>query len=225
MIAYFDAHCDTIYRCLETGTDISLSFGAELAQKQFFADCQSLRKNSGHIDLARARNFTRYAQFFALFYDAHDAPKEGMWYKCQQLHTYFLREMEQNADLITHCCTGAEIDSANRLGKCAAVLSVEGADLLECQIERIETVANWGVRLLNPVWNRANILCGTNCEDTGRGLSSYGHDFVRELERYNIYTDVSHISDAGFWDIIHMTQNPLWPVILMPELCASTRVI
>ena len=209
MISYFDAHCDTIYRCAETGADISLDFGAADAQREFFADCRCLRKNDGHIDLERAKKFARYAQFFALFYDANDAPSEGMWYKCQQLRDCFLREMAANEDLICHCRTGAEIDAAAQVGKCAALLSIEGADLLECDIRRIETAAQWGVRFLNPVWNRANRLSGTNMEEPERGLSPAGKDFIRELENHGIYADVSHISDAGFWDMIHMAQKPV----------------
>ncbi len=209
MISYFDAHCDTIYRCWETGERISLEFGDIEAQRKYFADCACLRENKGHIDLVRAQRLERYAQFFALFYDANDAPKEGMWIQCQRLYDCFLREMAANADLICQCRTGAEVDAANRAGKCAAVLSIEGADLLECDIDRIATAADWGVRFLNPVWNRANVLSGTNLEDTERGLSQTGKDFVRELEAHNIYTDVSHISDAGFWDILHMTKKPV----------------
>ena len=209
MISYFDAHCDTVYRCWETGERISLEFGDAEEQRKYFADCECLRKNKGHIDLVRGEKFERYAQFFALFYDANDAPEDGMWAQCQRLHDCFLREMGENPDRILHCRTGEEVDRATTAGKCAAILSVEGADLLECKAERIETAANWGVRFLNPVWNRANILSGTNMEDTSRGLSQRGKDFIRKLEAHHIYADMSHISDAGFWDTIHMTQKPV----------------
>ena len=71
------------------------------------------------------------------------------------------------------------------------------ADLLECDIDRIPEAARWGVKLLNPVWNRANVLSGTNAEDKERGLSEKGRDFIRALESSAIYADVSHLSDAG----------------------------
>ena len=187
MISYFDAHCDTVSRCLETG--------------------ESLCRNSGHIDLCRTKCFARYAQFFALYADAAETP--DLWVRCKELHDCFLREMAENAGCIMPCRTGAEVDAANRAGKCAAILSIEGADLLECKIERIETAASWGVRLLNPVWNRANVLSGTNLEDSERGLSPYGREFIREMEANNIYADVSHISDAGFWNILRMAKKPV----------------
>ena len=70
-------------------------------------------------------------------------------------------------------------------------------------------MAQWGVRLLNPVWNRANVLSGTNAEDPERGLSAKGRDFIRALEEYGIYPDVSHLSDAGFWDLVHIARRPI----------------
>ena len=187
MISYFDAHCDTVSRCLETG--------------------EGLCRNGGHIDLWRAKCFARYAQFFALYADAAETP--DLWGRCKELHDCFVREMAENANCVKQCRTGIEVDAVTAAGKCAAILSIEGADLLECQIDRIKTAADWGIRFLNPVWNRANILSGTNMEDTSRGLSPYGREFIREMEANRIYADVSHISDSGFWDILRMTRRPV----------------
>ena len=65
------------------------------------------------------------------------------------------------------------------------------------------------MRLLNPVWNRANVLSGTNAEEPERGLSAEGRDFIHALEEYGIYPDVSHLSDAGFWDLVHIARRPI----------------
>ena len=209
-IPYFDAHCDTIYRCLMTGGEVTLDFGEDAEeQKRFFAKCGCLRENEGHIDLMRGRQFARYGQFFALFFDAADAPEDGMWAQCRRLHDCFVQEMETNADLICHCRTGAQIDRAVKNGKMAALLSMEGADLIECDVHKLQTAADWGVRFLNPVWNRANALSGTNSQERERGLSDKGRDFIRQMERCGIYADVSHLSDRGFWDLCRMTARPI----------------
>lgn len=209
-IPYFDAHCDTIYRCMMTGGEVTLDFGEDAEeQKRFFAKCGCLRENEGHIDLMRGRQFARCGQFFALFFDAADAPEDGMWAQCRRLHDCFVQEMETNADLICHCRTGAQIDRAVKNGKMAALLSIEGADLIECDVHKIKTVADWGVRFLNPVWNRANALSGTVSEEPERGLSDKGRDFIRQMERCGIYADVSHLSDRGFWDMCRMTARPI----------------
>ena len=209
-IPYFDAHCDTIYRCLMTGGEVTLDFGEDAEeQRRFFAKCGCLRENEGHIDLMRGRRFARFGQFFALFFDAADAPEDGMWAQCRRLHDCFAREMAANADLICHCRTGAEIDRAVKNGKMAALLSMEGADLIECDVHKLQTAADWGVRFLNPVWNRANALSGTVSEEPERGLSDKGRDFIRQMERCGIYADVSHLSDRGFWDLCRMTTRPI----------------
>lgn len=210
-IPYFDAHCDTIYRCEENGRfGAALEMEADPAKQQaYYAACGCLRENGGHIDLVRGRDFARYGQFFALYWDAKNAPAGGMFAQCQRLHNRFLREMDENRDCITHCRTGVEVDEAVRRGKMAALLSIEGADLLDCEERNLETARSWGVRLLNPVWNRANSLCGTNCEEPDRGLSQKGKRFVRQMEEMDIYPDMSHISDAGFWDVIKTAQGPV----------------
>lgn len=210
MIPYFDAHCDTVYRCLETGETSALDYGdSREEQCRYYAASDHLRRNGGHFDLERSRQFSRCAQFFALFHDAAEAPADGLWAQCRRMHDFFLREMVDNADIVCHCRTGWEVDEAAAAGKTAALLSMEGADLIDCDVHKVETVAHWGVRLLNPVWNRANVLSATNAEDPERGLSAEGRDFIRALEEYGIYPDVSHLSDAGFWDLVHIARRPI----------------
>ena len=125
------------------------------------------------------------------------------------LHQRFLREMEENRERILPCRTGAEVDEAVRQGKAAALLSIEGAELLTCDPGRVAQAAQWGVRIINPVWNRTNALSGTNLEDPDRGLSAQGRDFICEMEGCGIYADVSHLSDPGFWDLVRMAHRPI----------------
>ncbi len=189
-IPYFDAHCDTIHRCLRTGAQ--------------------LQENDGHLDLRRASAFGRFAQVFALFQDPEEVPQGStMVREGQLLHQKFLREMEQNRNVIVPCRTGAEVDRAAADGKMAALLSIEGAELLDCRIDRLDMARDWGVRLLNPVWNHANRLSGSNAELPEQGLTSYGRDFARRMEDCGIYPDVSHISDPGFWDLVRLARGPV----------------
>lgn len=189
MIPYFDAHCDTISYCLESG--------------------EPLRVNGAQLDLRRGGHFSKRAQVFALFHDAAHAPSDGMWAQCKRLYDCFCREMAANADLAAPCRSGVEIDATVAAGKTAALLSIEGADLLCCEISRINTVKSWGVKLINLTWNRANSLAGSHREEPERGLSRAGRDFVRTLEACGIYADVSHLSDRAFWDLVEMAHRPV----------------
>ena len=188
-IPYFDGHCDTIYECMGKG--------------------RSLRENSGHVDLMRGQRYGRRAQFFALFDNVRELPEGTAWTKLCQMHDWFCAQAAENADVMALCRTGAEVDAAAAQHKTAALLSIEGADLLDCDMAHLETAASWGVRLLNPVWNNANALCGTCAQEPERGLSARGVEFVARMEELGIHTDVSHISDAGFWDVLRRTKRPV----------------
>lgn len=204
MIPYFDAHCDTIHRCV-----VEARPDQPEAVQAYWNAVQGLRQNGGHVDLLRGGRFARYAQFFALYHNPDFAPEDGMWAMCRRLHDRFLAEMEANADLVRHCRTGEEVRAAVADGKIAALLSVEAADLLECEANRVAEAASWGVRLCNLTWNVPNAISGTNCRESERGLSLRGRDFVRALEEHGIYADVSHLSDPGFWDLIRMARRPV----------------
>lgn len=207
-IPYFDAHCDTIWRCMVT--EPVEGYGeTEEEQRAYFQSGGSLRKNGGHVDLERSRGFARRGQFFALYDDVKALPDGTAWRRCREMHDWFLRQLAENGDMAALCRTGAEADAAAQDGKVAAFLSVEGADLLDCKVENLYTAADWGVRFINPVWNNANALSGSCADDPDRGLSPKGRDFIREMGRLGVYADVSHLSDPGFWELFRMTERPI----------------
>ena len=150
--------------------------------RAFYDTAGNLRRSGGHIDLERAGGFARYAQFFALY---------------------------QSPQLVPEGSSMPEVDEAVRQGKAAALLSIEGAELLDCDIRRLDTAYDWGVRLLNPVWNYANRLSGSNAQQPEQGLTAYGRDFLQRMEELSIYVDVSHLSDAGFWDVVRLSRRPV----------------
>ena len=203
-IPYFDAHCDTIWRCMAaSGGDDGAGLPPTLQTGS------GLLRNEGHVDLTRDALFARRGQFFALYDDVKRLPDGTAWRRCCQMHDWFTAQLAENSGRIALCRSGAEADAAVAAGKTAAFLSVEGADLLDCGIEQLQTAAGWGVRLVNMVWNHANVLGGSCADDPDRGLSPQGRDFLRELERLGVYADVSHLSDPGFWDVFRMTERPM----------------
>lgn len=189
MIELFDAHCDTILRCYQEGVH--------------------LRENSGHIDLNRTRKFGRYAQFFATFGSPEDMPDRSLWEVFQEETALFFRELEENADWVSLCRDGKEAENAFSTGRCAAFLSAEGAELLDCDISKLRRAYEMGVRAVNLTWNHPNALSGTNAEEQDRGLSRQGREFVREMNRLGVVVDVSHLSDPGFWDVMEISTRPV----------------
>lgn len=188
-IPYFDAHCDTISRCTSEGLP--------------------LRKNIFHLDLERLSRFSRSAQVFAMFADKNAFPTGALFSQCQNMHDTFRRELAKNADILTFCPAGQGVTQANQEGKIAALLSIEGGELLNCDPANLELAASWGVRCINLTWNHRNALAGSHMDAPERGLSDVGRTWIRESRRLGILADVSHLSDPAFWDIIEMTEQPV----------------
>lgn len=184
----FDGHCDTL---------LALHFSG--------APAGALRENSLHVDLRRTEGWDAYAQQFAIFATPEMTP-DGDGFTI--LYSRFLRELEANADRIAFCRSRSEAGQAQQAGKVAAFLSVEGAEVLGCSEARLEEAYEKGVRSLCLTWNRPTPLCGSCVADTDRGLSLAGRDYVRLAQTLGIVPDVSHLSDAGFWDLEKLVQGP-----------------
>lgn len=185
----FDGHCDTILKCyLEGG---------------------GLRRQTGHLDLERRRGKGRWAQFFATFGSPEDMPGRSLWEVFLEEYALFRSEMDANADLVTFCRTGAEAEAAFAAGKTAAFLSAEGAELLDCDLDKLRLAHRMGVRIVNITWNHPNALSGTNAEEQDRGLSEQGRAFVKTMGELGMLVDVSHLSDPGFWDVMEITDRPV----------------
>ena len=189
----FDLHCDTALELI----------GRDLKPKA------ALRKNTGHIDLERAKELGGYAQCFAMF----TFPKFEEGFGCpvpqvfEAMVSNLLREIEANSDLIAQARTTADIEANLAAGKMSAILTLEGPAGIDYDPAKVEELYNRGFRISTLGWNEKNSLVGSH--KTGGGLTDRGREYVKECQRLGILVDVSHISDEGFWDIMKITQAPV----------------
>ena len=183
----FDLHCDT--------------------SVELFLQKKSLRKNDLQIDLARAPHTPRaslYRQVFSFccVYDRQGKPRtqEDAERLLLDSLAYFAEELERNGDRIVR----AGNDDRT---KAAAYLSLEGPEAIDCDPARLEWLRDRGFCMTTLTWNFANSLAGSCL--TGEGLSARGREFVKEAQRLGIAIDVSHLSDAAFWDLVDFTTKPI----------------
>lgn len=199
----FDGHCDTLARCIAAG--------------------EGLRQNTGHVDLARCAALGQHAQIFAVFADSAQA-KEPLYTIAQRQHALLERECARNADLIRRCRTARDVRAAWATGKTAALLGIEGAELLDCDPRRLDDAAAWECVYVTLTWNHANALAGSHCDAPEQGLTAQGRDFVRALYAHRMLPDVSHLSETAAWDVVRLG---LGPVIASHAnsraVCAHTR--
>jgi len=127
----------------------------------------------------------------------------------------FARLTRSWPDALRACRSVEEIETARADGAIAAVLHLEGAEAIGPDLDLLHLLYAAGLRSLGPVWSRPNAFgCGVPFNfpaspNTGPGLTGAGRDLVRECDRLGILVDLSHLNEAGFWNVARITQRPL----------------
>jgi membrane dipeptidase len=100
-------------------------------------------------------------------------------------------------------------------GPPAAVLHLEGAEAVDPDLESLELWYGAGLRSLGPVWSRANAFAwgvpfiSPSSPNVGPGLTGAGRALVRRCAELGILVDVSHLNEAGFWDLARLDAGPI----------------
>ncbi|MCD7835379.1 MAG: membrane dipeptidase [Lachnospiraceae bacterium] len=207
-----DMHCDTISKLYED-------------RENGIHSC--LRENSGHLDLARMKKSNYLLQNFALFVDKEEC--SDSWEKLQKLYNIYISELDKNSDIIAPVLQFKDIAANEASGKMSAMLTVEEGAVSGGEAGRLEQMYKMGVRMITLTWNYPNELGYPNMNknalrdspgekeafedffytpECGRGLTEKGREFVYLMEELGIIPDVSHLSDAGFYDMLECTRKP-----------------
>ena len=88
------------------------------------------------------------------------------------------------------------------------MLSVEGGEVFDDGLETVAAYRELGVRMVALTWNNENAIGYPAKSGETRGLKPYGLEVVKEMQRLGMAADVSHLNEAGFWDLIHRTDRP-----------------
>ena len=186
-----DAHCDTL---------LDVAAGRRRLAEQ---------GKGGHIDLPRMIDGRVSSQIFAIYVEPEYLPGAGAR-QALRLVDVFYREIEENCDSIMLAKQAGDAGRARDEGKIAAFLSIEGGEALDGSIELLRIFYRLGVRLMTLTWSRRNELGdGAYEEATRGGLTRFGVDVVREMDRLGMVVDVSHLSEATFWHVMEASTKPL----------------
>jgi membrane dipeptidase len=115
-------------------------------------------------------------------------------------------------------------------GRVAAILHLEGAEPLAPDLSDLDAWHARGLRSLGLVWSRANAFAEgvpfrfPSTPDTGPGLTAAGRDLVLACNERGILVDLSHLNEAGFWDVARLSTAPLVATHSNAHaLCPSSR--
>ncbi len=187
MNGYADGHCDTIVKLFE--------------QKQ------ELFQNDGHLDVKRLKKIGAPLQFFAIWLDPQYYPismRQTMKYI-----DFYERQIAKNKETIGHVNCFADVLENKKKNKISALLALEGGEALEGELSAVRIYYRLGVRAMTLTWNHRNPLAdGVAEEKSYGGLTQFGREVVKEMERLGMLVDVSHLSEAGFWDVVRVAEKP-----------------
>lgn len=128
------------------------------------------------------------------------------------------------------CTSAKQISSCMQQGKLAAIMHMEGAEAIDPDFHTLDILYRAGLRSLGPVWSRPT-LYGHGVPfrfpsdgDIGPGLTDLGKQLVRRCNALKIMLDLSHLNEAGFWDIAKISDAPLVATHSNAhKLCHSSR--
>jgi membrane dipeptidase len=193
---FIDGHVDTPQRFVDDGWD--------------FTD----PLNGGHLSLETARRANVTGTFFAL------------WVEPTQWHGQFahrtlslldgvLEQVRRHPELLSLCTSPSDILTARAEGKFAVLLGIEGGHSIENDLALLRLFYRLGVRYMTLTWANSNEWADSSgdIDDPAvphhNGLTGFGRDVIREMNRLGMMIDVSHVSDKTFYDVLEVTRTPI----------------
>ncbi len=198
-----DMHCDTIYEIYER---------RKKGQKINF------KENDLHINLEKMEKGDYLLQNFALY--THLEKDQRPLEYAMRLMDVFYEEMEANAERIGVVRNWQDIERNRKEGRLSAMVTIEEGGVCQGELAYLRDFYRMGVRMMTLTWNFPNELGYPNriltedgrpplcVADTEHGLTEKGIDFVQEMERLGMIPDISHLNDAGIWDVFRYTKKP-----------------
>ncbi len=95
-------------------------------------------------------------------------------------------------------------------GESCLMLSIEGGEIIGESLDTLRDYRKLGVRMFALTWNHENAIAYPHCAGGQHGLKPFGWEVVHEMNRLGIASDVSHLGEGGFWDLIfHSDTAPM----------------
>ena len=186
-----DTHDDTTQRLLDGKFDLGT------------------RSSTGSIDIPRMREGNVGAIFFSIWMPSKVTGPDAVNRAIVQIDAVREQVRKHPNDLVL-ATTAAEIRDAHKQGKIAALLGVEGGHMINSDLGVLRAYAALGVRYMT-LTHSGNDEWADSSTDKAvhNGLTDFGREVVREMNRLGMMVDISHVSDKTFYDALETSKAPL----------------
>lgn len=169
----------------------------------------SRRSDLGHIDWPRAQAAGLTCTVQVAFPDPVYYPVAPR--RVGEAIDALLHEIEAGGSAVRLALTARDIREAHMNGQLAVMLNIEGAEGIQGSLALLRNYYRLGVRMMGLVWNHRNEVAeGAGEEDgSGGGLTKFGREVVREMNRLGMLIDLAHITPRGFYDVLELSEQPV----------------
>ena len=192
-----DTHADTPQRFLDEHFDLG----------------QDTPVTDGQIDLGKIRKGNLGAEFFSIWVEPDF--KGHYSQRAMDLIDSVYQQAARHPDAMTMAFTADDIVRAHQQHKFAALMGIEGGHAIENDIRLLRDYYRMGVRYMTLTWSNTNDWADSSGDITDpnvkhhNGMTDFGKDVVREMNRLGMIVDVSHVSDATFYQALLVSQAPV----------------
>jgi membrane dipeptidase len=169
----------------------------------------SKRYTDGSIDIPRMKEGGMNGIFFSIWIDGKTMGPEAIRQALDQIDLVRTNVAKFPKDIVL-CRTAEEVRRAHAQNKIAALMGVEGGHMIGNDIHIVNVFADLGVRYMtlshfyNTEWSDSS-----TDKPAHNGLTDFGKEVVREMNRDGIMVDISHVSDKTFYDALEISKAPL----------------
>lgn len=187
-----DTHIDTPQRLLDEGFDLAA------------------RDTEGHIDIPRMREGGLDAGFMSIYVDMRRYQGDAATRRALELIDTVYEQVARHPDQLVLATTAGDVRRAHREGKIALLMGMEGGTPINDDLRLLRSFYRLGVRYMTLTHSLNNNWADSSGETPRHnGLTDFGKEVVREMNRLGMLVDISHVSDKTFWDALAVSQAPL----------------
>jgi membrane dipeptidase len=163
-----------------------------------------------HTDIARMKQGGLTAEFFSVYIDRSFARDGGSARRALDMIDYVYRAAERYPNDMTMAYSTADIRRAKKQNKIAALMGIEGGHAIEDSLMALRAFYRLGIRYMTLTHNNTNTWADSCCDEAKHnGLSDFGKEVVREMNRIGMLVDVSHVSDKTMSDVLDISIAPV----------------
>jgi len=149
--------------------------------------------------------------------------------------------IKNNPDKIALTRTTAEMEQAVKEKKIAALFGVEGGHMIENSLEKLDQIFSRGARYMTLTWNNSTDWATSAWDETykkdslaktHKGLTDFGREVVKRMNRLGMMVDLSHVGEQTFWDAIATTRSPVivshsnaWSICPVPRNLKDDQIL